>query len=86
MFSIPRYEALPFMVGEHIWNFADFRTAQHYSRVVLNRKGVFNRQRAPKASAFMIRDRWNFSREIEDIRQRTASSTTPVVVGQDADA
>ena len=51
-------EALPFTVGEHSWNFADFRTAQHYSRVALNRKGVFNRQRSPKASAFMIRDRW----------------------------
>ena len=64
-------EALPFMVGEHVWNFADFRTAQHYSRVVLNRKGVFNRQRAPKASAFMIRNRWTTSRSIESIQQST---------------
>lgn len=51
-------ESLPFTVGEHIWNFADFRTAQHYRRVVLNRKGVFNRQREPKSAAFAVRKHW----------------------------
>jgi len=51
-------ESLPFMVGEHIWNFADFQTAQHFRRVVLNKKGVFNRQRQPKQAAFAIRDHW----------------------------
>lgn len=51
-------EALPFMIGEHIWNFADFRTAQHHRRVILNRKGVFNRQRDPKSAAFVIRKHW----------------------------
>jgi len=48
----------PWFLGEHIWNFADFRTAQHHRRVVLNRKGVFNRQRDPKLAAFRVRDRW----------------------------
>lgn len=52
-------ESLPFTIGEHIWNFADFRTAQHFRRVVFNRKGVFNRQREPKAAAFAIRKHWN---------------------------
>ncbi|MDZ7318551.1 MAG: beta-glucuronidase [candidate division KSB1 bacterium] len=52
-------ESLPFAIGEHIWNFADFRTAQHFRRVVLNKKGVFNRQREPKAAAFFIREHWN---------------------------
>ncbi len=51
-------ESLPFTIGEHVWNFADFRTAQHYRRVILNKKGVFNRQREPKAAAFVIREHW----------------------------
>lgn len=51
-------ESLPFTVGEHIWNFADFRTAQHHRRVVLNKKGVFTRERAPKSAAFFIRQHW----------------------------
>lgn len=51
-------ESLPFTIGEHIWNFADFRTAQHHRRVILNRKGVFNRQREPKSVAFTIRKHW----------------------------
>ncbi len=52
-------ESLPFTIGEHIWNFADFRTAQHFRRLVFNRKGVFNRQREPKAAAFAIKKHWN---------------------------
>ncbi len=48
----------PACVGEHVWNFADFRTSQHFRRVVLNRKGVFTRDRRPKRAAFMLRDRW----------------------------
>jgi hypothetical protein len=30
-----------YVVGEHVWNLADFRTPQHFRRVVLNMKGVF---------------------------------------------
>ena len=48
----------PFTIGEHIWNFADFRTAQHHRRVVFNKKGVFTRQREPKSAAFMIKKFW----------------------------
>lgn len=51
-------ESLPFVIGEHVWNFADFRTPQHHRRVILNRKGVFNRQRDPKSAAFAIRKHW----------------------------
>lgn len=51
-------ESLPFTVGEHIWNFADFRTAQHHRRVVMNKKGAFTRERAPKSAAFFIRQHW----------------------------
>ncbi|MBI4832923.1 MAG: hypothetical protein HY801_15495 [Candidatus Lindowbacteria bacterium] len=47
-----------FTVGEHIWNFADFKTPQNYTRTVLNRKGLFTRDRQPKLAAHMIRQLW----------------------------
>jgi beta-glucuronidase len=46
------------VIGEHVWNFADFMTAEQYHRVVGNRKGVFTREREPKAVAFTLRDLW----------------------------
>jgi beta-glucuronidase len=46
------------VIGEHVWNFADFMTAEQYHRVVGNRKGVFTREREPKAVAFLLRDAW----------------------------
>jgi beta-glucuronidase len=48
----------PFIVGEHVWNFADFRTPQNFRRVFLNLKGVFTRSRAPKMAAFELRKMW----------------------------
>lgn len=51
-------DRLDFMVGEHIWAFADFRTPQHWRRVVYNRKGIFTREREPKSAAFAVRERW----------------------------
>lgn len=51
-------EAHPACIGAHVWNLCDFRTAQHFRRVVVNRKGVFTRDRKPKRAAFMLRDRW----------------------------
>ncbi|KAG8184932.1 hypothetical protein JTE90_017785 [Oedothorax gibbosus] len=44
-----------FFVGEHIWNFADFLTLQQLTRVVGNKKGIFTRERQPKASAKFLR-------------------------------
>ena len=41
-----------------IWNFADFMTKQQYHRVAGNRKGVFTRQRQPKAAAHVLRTRY----------------------------
>lgn len=52
------FDRLPFLVGEHVWNFADFNTKQGVKRVVGNKKGVFTRQRQPKAAAFLLRKRW----------------------------
>ncbi len=47
------------VIGEHIWNFADFKTNQSIIRVGgCNMKGVFTRERRPKKAAFEVRDRW----------------------------
>ena len=48
-----------FVIGEHVWNFADFRTPQNMRRVLLNMKGVFTRNRDPKAAAFLLKNIWN---------------------------
>ena len=48
----------PFVVGEHLWSFADFSTGQGTSRVQGNKKGLFTRDRRPKLAAHYIRDRW----------------------------
>jgi beta-glucuronidase len=50
-----RHEAV---VGEQIWNFADFATAPGVLRADGNKKGVFTRERRPKAAAHMLRGRW----------------------------
>ena len=49
----------PFVVGEHVWNFADFATAQGTNRVQGNKKGLFTRDRRPKLAAHYFRDRWH---------------------------
>lgn len=46
------------VVGEHVWNFADFATSDSIIRVEGNKKGVFTRGRKPKLSAHRLRDRW----------------------------
>ncbi|XP_029028745.1 beta-glucuronidase [Betta splendens] len=53
-----------YVIGELIWNFADFMTAQGVLRVVGNKKGIFTRQRQPKAAAFILKDRyWKLANE-----------------------
>ncbi|CAH1154619.1 unnamed protein product [Phaedon cochleariae] len=57
-----------FFIGEFIWNFADFKTAQTYTRVGGNKKGIFTRNRQPKASAHLIRRRyWSLAREYSNM-------------------
>jgi len=51
-----RFEAV---VGEHVWNFADFATAPGVMRVGGNNKGVFTRDRRPKTAAHLLRRRWH---------------------------
>ncbi|MGY1602615.1 beta-glucuronidase [Geodermatophilus sp. SYSU D00815] len=52
------FDRVDAVVGEHVWNFADFATATSVGRVAGNRKGVFTRDRQPKAAAFALRRRW----------------------------
>jgi beta-glucuronidase len=49
----------PFVVGLHVWCFADFKTGQGIIRMGgLNMKGVFTRDRRPKMGAHFLRSRW----------------------------
>ncbi|UZN04289.1 beta-glucuronidase [Cellulomonas sp. S1-8] len=53
------FDSVDAVVGEHVWNFADFRTASaSVFRVDGNKKGVFTRDRRPKAAAHLLRRRW----------------------------
>ena len=45
-------------IGEHVWNFADFKTKEGLRRARGNRKGVFTRDRQPKLAAHFLRKRW----------------------------
>ncbi|KAF6041431.1 GUSB [Bugula neritina] len=47
-----------YLVGEMVWNFADFMTVQGVNRPYGNHKGIFTRQRQPKPAAFTIRNRY----------------------------
>jgi len=50
----------PFVVGTHVWTFADFATAQAEHRPhSTNFKGVFTRDRRPKLTADALRRRWS---------------------------
>jgi beta-glucuronidase len=49
-----------YVVGQHVWNMCDFKTAQAVRRVGgMNLKGVFTRDRRPKLAAHRLRELWN---------------------------
>ena len=48
----------PYIIGAHVWCFADFRAAQSISRIILNRKGIFTRDRQPKLLAHALKEEW----------------------------
>ncbi|HEY0536896.1 MAG TPA: beta-glucuronidase [Actinoallomurus sp.] len=52
------FDRVDSVVGEHVWNFADFATGYGVNRADGNKKGVFTRDRRPKAAAFALRRRW----------------------------
>jgi beta-glucuronidase len=65
-----------YCAGFHVWNFADFLTPQHFRRVILNRKGVFTRERDPKSAAFFLRSHWAaLDRVLPQHRPRTYSDS-----------
>jgi len=50
----------PYVVGQHVWNMCDFKTAQAVHRMGgMNLKGVFTRDRRPKLAAHRLRELWN---------------------------
>jgi beta-glucuronidase len=56
------FKSRPFVVGEHIWNMCDFKTAQRVRRAgSMNLKGVFTRDRRPKLAAHRLRELWTKS-------------------------
>ncbi|KAL7987059.1 hypothetical protein Chor_005978 [Crotalus horridus] len=79
-----------YVIGELIWNFADFMTeqvhcvvrtqpykfAQHgVTRVIGNKKGIFTRQRQPKTAAFLLKDRyWKLANESKFLTPPAACS------------
>ncbi|KAF4813985.1 Beta-glucuronidase [Colletotrichum tropicale] len=52
------FDRIDNVVGEHVWNFADFQTTSMIIRVDGNKKGVFTRDRRPKSSVHSLRARW----------------------------
>ena len=52
------FDRIDAVVGEQVWNFADFATKSGVFRVDGNKKGVFTRDRRPKAAAHSLRRRW----------------------------
>ena len=53
------FDEFSFVVGEQVWNFADFATSQSLVRIQGNKKGLFTRDRKPKLAAHYFKDRWN---------------------------
>ena len=52
------FDSYNFVVGEHVWNFADFMTTEELRRVDGNKKGIITRDRQPKMAAFYLKKRW----------------------------
>ena len=52
------FDDYPEVVGEQMWNFADFLTVPGIMRVGGNKKGMFTRDREPKPAAYAVRERW----------------------------
>jgi beta-glucuronidase len=56
---IAMMDTKPFVVAQHVWNLADFKTGQGVLRAgALNHKGVLTRERRPKLAAHRLRSIW----------------------------
>lgn len=60
------FDQFDWVVGEQPWNLADFQTGEGKMRVDGNKKGIFTRDRQPKAVAFLLHDRWNAIADYSD--------------------
>ncbi|RGP79783.1 beta-glucuronidase [Fusarium longipes] len=53
------FDRVDSVVGEQVWNFADFKTPSEFIfRVDGNKKGVFTRDRRPKSAVQVLKKRW----------------------------
>ncbi|MGP6138631.1 MULTISPECIES: beta-glucuronidase [unclassified Jeotgalibaca] len=52
------FDEFDLVIGEQVWNFADFETAPATKRVNGNKKGIFTRERQPKMIAHHLKQRW----------------------------
>lgn len=52
------FDSVPNLVGEQVWNFADFETTVGIIRIQGNHKGLFSRNRQPKQIVREIKKRW----------------------------
>ncbi|MGT2887093.1 beta-glucuronidase [Streptococcus didelphis] len=52
------FDTIPNLVGEQVWNFADFETNLMILRVQGNHKGLFSRNRQPKQVVKTFKKRW----------------------------
>ena len=57
--NLKAFDEFPCVVGEQVWNFADFATSQSLLRIEGNKKGLFTRDRKPKLAAHWFRQRWH---------------------------
>ena len=53
------FDKHPCVMGEQVWNFADFQTTEGLIRCDGNKKGIFTRYREPKMAAFELKRRWD---------------------------
>jgi len=63
-----------FFIGEFVYNYADFSTSQNINRVGGSRRGIFTRNRQPKAAAHLLRKRYfDLAMEIDNFTDRPAN-------------
>lgn len=62
------FDEIDAIIGEQMWNFADFMTTSGIMRVGGNKKGAFTRDRQPKAAAHHLRRRWLAQAEADEGR------------------
>ena len=85
--SLRVFRRIPEVIGEHVWNFADFATAQAVHRPGGNHKGVFTRDRQPKAAAWLLRQWWAGAGQPPgrgQVRSAARANATPSGVGHGA--